>query len=120
MAEKEDPDLGALGRRLLEEHLAKGRPAPESALAKLLAERNETQAQKERTISAGIQWLQDKWVTLECPYCSSTAWEVGSPFVLRTTTAVLTPHFPVMCSNCGNTVLVNAVRAGLMPEPPDE
>jgi predicted RNA-binding Zn-ribbon protein involved in translation (DUF1610 family) len=117
----EDPDPGAAGRRLLEEHLTKRRsPASGSALAKLLAEQNEAQAEKERTVSAGIQWLQEKWVTLRCPYCDSTAWEVGSPFVLRTTTAVLTPHFPVMCSNCGNTVLINAVRAGLMPEPSDE
>src|SRR4051794_9450387 len=73
-------------------------------------------------VQGAIAWIVEKWpVPRECPHCHTTEWEVGTPFELRTGgDASLTPHFPVMCSNCGNTVLINAVRAGLVPEPEEE
>ena len=28
---------------------------------------------------------------------------------------VVFPVIPIMCSNCGNTVFINAIKAGLLP-----
>lgn len=77
---------------------------------------------KRQFVEAAINWVAEKWpVPRECPYCSNTEWEVGTPLEIQTAQdESLTPHFPVMCSNCGNTVFINAVRAGLVPEPDEE
>jgi len=77
--------------------------------------------ERQAFLNAAIDWVEATWGETACPYCGNRYWEVGSPFVLETASRdELTPHFPVMCSNCGNTVLVNAFRAGLLPEPDEE
>jgi hypothetical protein len=46
------------------------------------------------------------------------AWSIGTPFEISLENGeALSPHFPVMCDNCGNTVFINAILAGLLPEP---
>jgi hypothetical protein len=95
-------------------------PEPESDLRPEL-----TQAQ----IAAAINWLRLKWgeVSRPCPYCENETWNVGTPVYLdvgwgRSVPgySTMSPMFPVMCSNCGNTVFVNAILAGISDEPEDE
>jgi hypothetical protein len=81
-------------------------------------------------IAAAISWLARKWgeEAKPCPYCGTAAWHVGTPQYIdvgfghgEPGFSTMSPTFPVMCSNCGNTVLINAVLAGLVePEPPHQ
>lgn len=76
---------------------------------------------EEDLVASAIEWLQEKWGDNPCPYCGVLGWEVSSPVAIQLASGeTVTPSFPVMCSNCGQTVFVNAVRAGLLPEPSDE
>jgi hypothetical protein len=70
-------------------------------------------------IEAAVIWLEKQWgPQRRCPYCESNNWSVGTPFEVSLESGeALSPHFPVMCDNCGNTVFVNAIVAGLLPEP---
>jgi hypothetical protein len=76
-----------------------------------------------------IAYLQGKWGTNRlCPMCSRGPWQVenrifqlmefhqgsiivGGPVI---------PLIPVTCANCGNTVLVNAIKAGAVTLPHPE
>jgi hypothetical protein len=71
---------------------------------------------------ASVQWLEEKWgPERTCPYCGALDWVVSRPFnLLLESREALAPHFSVACTNCGNTVLVNAVVAGLVPTPADD
>lgn len=73
-------------------------------------------------VGAAVEWLQERWgLETECPYCAHNEWSVGSPFEVSLENGQsLAPHFPVVCANCGNTVFVNAVLAGLIPEAYEE
>ena len=69
-----------------------------------------------------IAHLQDKWGSRPCPMCGKGPWNV------QTSTYQLTeyneegfvvggpviPVLPVVCRNCGHTVLVNAIVAGVV------
>lgn len=70
-------------------------------------------------IDAAVTWLERKWgAERPCPYCHSVEWSVSRPFnLLLESREALAPHFSVVCTNCGNTVLVNAVLAGLFEGP---
>src|SRR5437773_604356 len=68
-------------------------------------------------------WLNGAWTTARCPYSGHTVWEIGD--VLVGTTGfqpgggllVGGPTYPlltVMCSGCGHTVFVNAIKAGVV------
>jgi len=70
-----------------------------------------------------IEYLQAKWGGKSCPMCGKTDWSImGRVYELREygeTGLVLggntiVPIVPVLCKNCGNTVLVNAIIAGLV------
>jgi hypothetical protein len=74
-----------------------------------------------------IAFLNAKWGGRACTMCSIVTWSVqDSTFELREFNqgnmvlgGPLIPVVPVICSNCGNTVLVNAIMAGLVAaEPP--
>jgi hypothetical protein len=64
--------------------------------------------------------LTQKWANRPCPMCEKTAWSIeGSSFELREFNhgnmivgGPVIPIIPVVCTNCGNTVLVNAILAG--------
>lgn len=72
-----------------------------------------------------IAFLQKKWGGKACPMCGQGPWNVqdkvfqlseynGGDFVVG---GPLIPVIPVSCTNCGHTVLVNAIIAGaVQPE----
>jgi|LauGreSBDMM110SN_4_FD.fasta_scaffold34106_3 hypothetical protein len=73
-----------------------------------------------------LRFLSDKWGNRDCAMCGKGPWEVqGKAFQLSEfnhgTLVVggpLIPVIPVTCTNCGHTVLVNAIIAGaISPEP---
>jgi hypothetical protein len=113
----------ALRKAIREQELRSGpgRSASDSpsALARMLAQKQvEHQDELERE---AIKWLIERWGTERpCPYCSNPQWRIGTPveFLLVSGEATA-PHFPVLCTNCGNTVLINAVHAGIVPDPAD-
>jgi hypothetical protein len=69
-----------------------------------------------------IQHLSMKWHGRSCPMCNAGTWNVqdstyqllefnqgglvlGGPVI---------PVIPIVCSNCGNTLLINAITAGIV------
>jgi hypothetical protein len=74
-----------------------------------------------------VDWVIEKWrgdPVPRCPYCRVQDWWVGGPIQLSTTDGPRASHpsppmFPVTCSNCGHTVFVNAVIAGIA-DPPEK
>ncbi len=71
-----------------------------------------------------IKHLTEKWGNANCPMCKSGPWEIqGVIFGLTAftpgyiTSGVPTmPLVPVVCRNCGNTVLINAKSCDLFDE----
>ena len=72
-----------------------------------------------------IKFLNDKWKGVACPLCGGLEWSVsdrifemreynGGNLVIGGANAMITPVIPVTCSNCGNTVLINALAAGVL------
>jgi len=69
-----------------------------------------------------IKLLNEKWGGRKCPMCGGGPWNVqDSPFQLMkfnegkiVVGGPLIPVIPVSCRNCGNTVLVNAIIAGVV------
>jgi hypothetical protein len=67
-----------------------------------------------------IQHLQKKWGNRACPMCQVAQWNVEpQPYQLMQFHAgslvvggPIVPVFPVTCTNCGNTLLVNAIVSG--------
>lgn len=72
--------------------------------------------------SKAIEYLREKWLGRPCPMCGVGNWSVqdstyqllqfnqnalvgGGPVI---------PVIPVVCNNCGNTILVNALTAGFL------
>jgi hypothetical protein len=87
----------------------------------------EQQAQVEMWERA-VAWLEKRWSpggeTPACPYCGTREWSVGVPALLLSAAGGvpgggpwggMSPVFPVMCLHCGNTVLINAILAGIVP-----
>jgi hypothetical protein len=72
----------------------------------------------DRLLDGAIAWIRQKWgEERPCPYCGDSMWEVGMPFELaQAPSGAMALAFPVICSNCGNTTLVNAGRAGLVED----
>jgi hypothetical protein len=69
-----------------------------------------------------IEHLRKKWKGHPCNMCGIGDWNVQDvAYELRQVSAAalalggpLIPVIPVVCNNCGNTVLVNAITAGVM------
>jgi hypothetical protein len=73
---------------------------------------------REQLWDAAIAWLQEKWGdSRPCPYCNTDEWTVGTPLddVLDSMSERVSAYFPVTCNNCGHTVQINAVMAGVLP-----
>src|SRR5437879_12622149 len=72
---------------------------------------------------AASEWLREHWVGIQtCFVCGTSDWQIGDISEIRVFSGgalnlggSLYPVFPVTCNNCGNTLLINAVIAGLMP-----
>lgn len=63
-----------------------------------------------------IAWLTQKWGTRPCPYCGDPNWNVGAKLLEGRTWGEegVIPMLQVTCSNCGQTVSVDATVAGLI------
>ena len=64
-----------------------------------------------------IKYLEEKWKGNPCPICKTAKWNVSDGiYELREFnhgsmvigSGQIIPVVPIICSNCGNTVLVNA------------
>jgi len=73
-----------------------------------------------------INHLKTKWGGRPCQMCGIGSWNVSdSIFELREFNAgnmvlgngPLIPVVPITCDNCGNTVFINAIKAGLIEQP---
>lgn len=64
------------------------------------------------------EWVEAKWKFGECPVCNENAYQVGVDICeirpLGGTSRGTYPVVPVNCVNCGFTVLINAVVAGVL------
>lgn len=97
-------------------------PSVKAALERI-AEAQQARMEREEAdqLQQAIRWIEEKWGQQPCPYCQHIEWQVGTPLELQASEdEVMSPAFPVMCGNCGHTTLVNAIRAGLLPEPDEE
>lgn len=82
-------------------------------------------ARNNALVSAAITWLSANWGegndSHPCPMCGEHTWEVGWPVALPLVDPPIPganiPHFPLLCVSCGNTILLNAFKTGiLIPE----
>ncbi len=70
-----------------------------------------------------IEFLNTKWGQRSCPMCGVYNWSVQDmAYEIRGYLPWLLPQggprmpiIPVVCKNCGNTVLVNAIISGIIP-----
>jgi len=75
---------------------------------------------------AVIAFLNSRWGNRSCPMCNEGPWSVQDRvFQLNefhqgslVVGGPLIPVIPVSCGNCGHTVLVNAIIAGVLPAEP--
>lgn len=79
-----------------------------------------------------IAYLQSKWASRLCPMCGKGPWNIhDSTYQLTEYNegsmvigGPVIPVVPIICGNCGNTVLVNAIIAGVVklstPPPKEE
>lgn len=73
-----------------------------------------------------IRFLNEKWLGRPCPMCGVGRWSIDqSIFQLMEYNnggivigGPVIPIIPVTCTNCGNTVLVNALVANALKNPP--
>jgi hypothetical protein len=80
-----------------------------------------------------IDHLNAKWQNPPCPYCKATSWNAsdtifemrpfhGGGIVLGA--GPIVPVIPITCTNCGHTVMINAMVAKVVdapsPTPKDE
>lgn len=71
-----------------------------------------------------IKHLQEKWKGARCSMCGEGSWAVQDSAFQMTEFShgglaiggPVIPVVPVMCSNCGNTVLINAILAGVVKQ----
>jgi hypothetical protein len=68
-----------------------------------------------------LRHINAKWTAKTCPFCNQSKWDIGgwSPILLGPGAgnvviggAVL-PSVAMVCMTCGNTVLINAIIAGI-------
>ena len=68
------------------------------------------------------KWLKDNWKSWSCPYSGHTVWEIGETLAQAmaftggglSVGAPVYPFIVVTCSGCGNTVFINAIKAGIV------
>ena len=80
---------------------------------------------KETDFAHLLDFLQAKWQNRPCPMCGGGPWQVeDTPYQLTQFQqggfligAPVVPVAVITCGNCGNTVLVNALLAKVIPSP---
>ena len=71
-----------------------------------------------------IQTLSTKWNTKCCPMCGCNSWSVANKifelrefndgnFIIGGHTSIH-PVIPIVCDNCGNTIFINPLVAGVI------
>lgn len=69
-----------------------------------------------------VEHLRTKWHGRSCPMCNAGTWNVqNSTYQLLEFNqgglvlgGPVIPVIPIVCSNCGNTLLINAITAGIV------
>ena len=115
----------ALGRRITHDAMQgsfSGRQADRSSINCSLARSHGIKEGAVAKIDSQkvIRHLTTKWANRPCLMCNAAQWSVqDEAFELRAFSdgnlivgGALIPVVPVVCTNCGNTVLVNAIIAG--------
>ena len=78
---------------------------------------------------AAIKTLEKQWGDKPCPMCSGPNWTVGNTVYQLAEFhkgdvvigGSIVPVYPVSCTTCGYTVLVNAIISGMVSNtPPDK
>jgi hypothetical protein len=71
-----------------------------------------------------LTWLNIHWQNQACPFHGPTKWEVGQVIMTLPYSgggvSLGGPTYPLLvvtCTQCGHTVLVNAIVAGVVPRP---
>lgn len=63
-----------------------------------------------------INTINQRWSTKNCPMCGANNWTIGEDVVTMVRVdennsiqlgGKITPVVPMICSNCGNTLLIN-------------
>ncbi len=76
-----------------------------------------------------LEFIQSRWKPpFECRCCGSNNWDVELEIyqIMKFSQEGLilggtrVPLAPVTCSNCGNTILINALIAGIVEQPKAE
>jgi hypothetical protein len=70
-----------------------------------------------------IEFLTEKWGDKDCPMCNKGPWQVQDKLFQLSeyhqgslvVGGPLIPVIPVTCTNCGHTILVNAIISGAIP-----
>ena len=76
-------------------------------------------------LEKALEWLDVHWKDRRCAVCGNTSWGVFDEVVeMRAYNEGRTviggsifPHLAVVCNTCGNTLLFNAILAGLVEQP---
>ena len=72
--------------------------------------------------SKPIKHLEDKWSSQNCQMCGHISWNIPSEaYEIREFhggglvfgPVPIVPVLPITCSNCGNTILVDSIVAGI-------
>lgn len=71
------------------------------------------------------RWIEEKWKQGSCPVCEANQWQAGEdvlqlmPFHEGSLVVggPVYPVLPIVCLNCGNSIFVSAVVAGIVKRP---
>lgn len=69
-----------------------------------------------------LKWVEEKWSNA-CECCGSGTWSLADDLVMLPPFTVggnIYPHILIMCNNCSNAKLFNAVLMGLVVEKPKD
>lgn len=71
-----------------------------------------------------LAFLNEKWKDKNCPQCHANTWAIHGYVSLwvsnhpaRVSGDISLPMAALVCSNCGNTILVNLLMAGIVDKP---
>lgn len=68
-----------------------------------------------------IDYINSKWKNLNCPLCSGSQWATTEIIYelrqyhgrdIKPTETAMIPIIPIMCENCGYTLMVNSIAVG--------
>lgn len=62
-----------------------------------------------------LKWVKEKWVNA-CECCGSRNWSLADDLVMFTGEGNIYPHILIICINCANSKLFNAVVMGVVVE----